>query len=279
MPTKLSLLAVAVAASVLPARAANIAQFNPGSPKPAATVYLANGSANVVSFVTGTPLNPTGTNSFTVRITNSIAPTNLNGTPAWAITSGIPGIPSGTTVSQANLSPIIAGLLNTTDGLDVLAFKAGVGSLVTITLDFSNLPGGYLPAGSGIAYSDVDYLESTTLTGTAGWYNAAGVVRMDVTNGVVTGTGEDDTTVADWTGFAGSGGTVTLTGASKATDSPGVFIPLATNLTTLTIVAQNPSNTADFYQSFAVVAIPEPGALILAALAPLAMVWRQRKLP
>ncbi len=176
------------------------------------------------------------------------------------------------------LSPGIAGVLGTTTGLDVLAFKAGAGALVTITLDFSGLPGGFLPAGSLLAYTDVDFAETTQIVGNTAWFNLGSILPGDVTNGVVTGTGEPDTTPADFTTFSGAGTTLTLTGAAAATDSPGVLIPVTANLTSLTITANNTNDPgAAFYQSFTIAAIPEPGTAILALAAPLLLLRRNRR--
>lgn len=257
-------------------QAITIAQFNPADPS--VTPYAANGTPVPVSFDVGTPLNPTGTHHFTVSITNSLTVTNpLTGTPAWALTGAIPGTPTGTTIQQSMLAPAVASALGTTDGLDVLAFKGGAGAVVTITLNFGNLPGGYLPAGSILAYSDVDFLETTQIIGNTTWFDLTSIVTGDITNGVVIGGGEVDTTPADHTGVSGSGTTLTLTGASAATDSPGVLIPVSANLTSLTIIANNTANpSATFYQSFAIAAVPEPSVLAITLAAPLLLLRRNR---
>jgi hypothetical protein len=224
----------------LPLSAAQIAQFNPGGVKPTATPYAFTvGAAPLnptnVAFPVGSGLNPTGTHSFSIAVTTNIFPTNSTGTPAWALTGAIPGIPSGTTIAAANLNPAFFPLLGAAGPLDVFAFKGGVGAIVNIYLNFANLPGGFLPAGSTIAYTDVDFGETAVLVGNVAWFNNSTIVPIDVTNGVVTGTGEADTTLSDYTTFSGSGTSLNLTGSALATDSPGIIIPTTANLTSLTI--------------------------------------------
>ncbi len=232
----------------------------------------------------GSPVSvPLGANSFTVAVTNSIPATNpLLGTPAWATTGTfpalIPGSPTGTTVAQSALSPAIITALGTTSGLDVFAFKGGAGAVATITLSFANLPGGFLPAGSILAYTDVDFRERATLTGdVSGWFNLGTITALDASNGVTTGTSETDVTPADLTTFGGSGFTLTLDGATLATDTPSVIIPIAANLGSLTITANNPNdNLADFFQSFGIAAVPEPATALLLPLAAGFLLIRRR---
>jgi len=251
-------------ATVLSSHALDIAQFHsligPGTPFPF------NGSPAQVSFIGGTLLNPTGTNFFTVAVTNSASTSSPGGTPGFAFTGMVPGSPTGITVANAALTPAIVAALDTTDDLDIFAFKGGVGAVITITLDFTNLPGGFLPAGSILAYADVDFLETAVLTGASGWFNLGTISLLDVTNGVILETSQSDTTPADFTSFAGSATTLTLTGAVAATDSPGVIIPLAINLTSLTITAAGPGNSANFFQAFGIAAIPEPTSVAMLIL-------------
>jgi hypothetical protein len=261
------LLPLACAFSV---HATDIAQFS-------TYVYPNNSNPVNVPFPSGSVLNPFGANSFSVSITN---------TGLWASTTvpfppfTIPGDPTGSTVTQSQLSASIISALGTTSGLDVLGFKSAAGTTVTINLNFSNLPGGFLPAGSLLAYADVDHAETTTITGASGWFNLGTITALDVTNGTPISFGtEPDPAPADLMAFSGSGTTLTLTGQTNATDSPGVIIPLASNTTSLTIVATHPSAT--FYQSFGI-AVPEPSSMALlgTAAVPLfffAQIIRRRK--
>src|ERR1041384_8212569 len=94
-----------------------------------------------VHFDTGTLLNPTGTSSFNLIITNSGAWTPIDGSHP------LPGYPVASTFPPALIHPSYAAA-HSTANLDVLAFRATQSSVVTFSFDFSNLPGGVLPKGS-----------------------------------------------------------------------------------------------------------------------------------
>jgi hypothetical protein len=243
-----------------------------------ATLSGTNSNPVAVSFPGGTILNPTSTNSFTVSISNSIS-----GESGWASTTipgvGIvPGDPTSGVLSQAQLSTAISNTMGITS-LDLVSFKAAGGATVTITLNFSNLPGGYLPAGSILDYIDVDHSESAVITGTSGWFNLATISTLDITAaGGTISPGEPAPNSTDMPTFAGTSTTLTLSGNPIATDTSGVLIPLATNLTSLVIVATG-SGSATFFQGLAL-SVPEPASPFLLGLGAVPVLfaqWARRK--
>lgn len=238
-------------------RATDLAQFS-------AYAYPNNSNPVNVSFPNGSVLNPTNTNSFSVSIINS---GTWSSTPIPVPPFSVPGTPTGGNVPNSQLtSALISTLSLGSGGLDVLGFKAAAAAVVTITLNFTGLPSGYLPAGSMLTYIDVDFLETTTITGASGWFNLGTITALDATNGSPISPGELNTTAADFTTFSSAlaGTQLVLSGTTAATDSPAVVIPIAANTTSLNIVAQNSNTpTATFYQSLAITIVPEPSSIAL----------------
>jgi len=204
--------------------------------------------------------------SFTISISNSIS-----GEAGWAPTPipippfSVPGDPTGGILPQSVLSTDIQTALDDTE-LNLLGFKGTSGATVTLTLNFSSLPGGYLPAGSLLVYADVDHSETATLTGPSGWFNLSTISTLDVTSGgyTIPPYNEPAPGPADMTGFSGSGAILTLLGQPAATDTPGVIIPLAINVNELTIVATVQNGT--FFQGLGIETVPEPTTLSLLGL-------------
>lgn len=179
----------------------------------------------------------------------------------------IPGHPIGADLSTSFFTPFVTSNISPgTTSVEVLAFKGAAGSTTTITFDFTGLSTGYLPAGSKIAWVDTDYGETTTFTGVSGWYIGESLLFGDVTNGIQTGTSEADAASPFLTANTGNPAQLVLTGLASVTDSPGAIITTALNLTSLTVTVASPLNSADYFQAFAISAVPEPSTAVLCGL-------------
>ena len=189
----------------------------------------------------------------------------------------VPGNPTGVAVPVSFFTSFVTSAIPAaTAQIDFLGFKGTAGSTTLITLDFNGLSTGFLPAGSKLAWVDTDFGETTTLTGSAGWYSAV-IGRGDITNGAQTGTSETDPTTPFLNLDTTSPTSLLLSGLAGATDSPAAIITTLNNLTSLTIAVASPVNNANYFQGFSVAVIPEPGTVGLLALAGAALGVKMRR--
>ncbi len=226
-------------------QAAQFANFQVGSFNPSASPgYLATSKTESVALGT--------LGNFTTTITTT-APWDPSG-PA-----------TGVAIPETWVEPAYSGQLS---GLTVLGFLARANSSVAIQFNFASLTGGFLPAGSVIAYNDIDGLEQVTFSSSVpSWYSTAPLEFYQVgTNiGSPWGTGQPVPGPGDIPSTAGStANNLVLTGSGLGVQTDGVtnFIVTQADLTSLSISA-NGSLDTPFAQAVAVGQIPEPSAAVI----------------
>jgi len=242
------------------ANAAVFADFQVGSFNPSLSpAYLALSKTENVT------LGALGSFQTTISTTGS----------SWGLNPG-PQPPTGVAVNPSWVDPAFSGDLT---NLTVLAFLGGIGNTVNITLNFSTLNGGVLPAGSVIAFNDVDGLEQTSLTGPSGWYSlsSGSFYQAGVNVGSPWGSGQPSPAPGDVPSTAGSTATdLILTGPPANTDGVTNFIVTRVDLTSLTITARDTDGTS-FAQALAIGLVPEPSAACLLGLAGIIAVSRRTR--
>ena len=194
---------------------------------------------------------------------------------SWGVDT-VPRPPSGVAIDPSWVDPSFPGDLS---NLNVLAFYGGTGNSISIVMDFSTLSGGVLPAGSIIAFNDIDGLEQTTLAGPAGWFSLAPgkFFQGGVNVGSPWGSGQPSPGPGDIPSAAGSTATdLTLTGPAANTDGVTNFIITQVDLSGLNITAHDTDNT-QFAQALAIGLVPEPAPAWLLGMAGSLAVWRRRR--
>lgn len=212
-----------------------------------------------VHFDTGTPQNPAGTSFFNMIITNT------GGWTPTDISHPIPGNPIGNTIPPVFVHPSYSALYSVAN-LDVLSFRATAGSTVSFTFDFSNLPGGVLPAGSVLAWVDIDENEQVIITSTTPGWTSGAQVFGDITAGSPIEPTQPNPGPADFPAVSLLSDVVTITGKPTVTDSVGTFVPLLQPVSSITVLTQGSGgNPYSQYFTIATTFIPEPttGALVL----------------
>jgi hypothetical protein len=195
----------------------------------------------------------------------------------WGTKGSFPAPPTGVAIGPASIDPAFQGSLA---GLNVLALYGAAGNTITLTFNFSTLAGGVLPAGSILAYNDVDGTEGAVFsTAATNWYSlSAGNFYQGGTNvGSPWGTTQPSPGPGDIPLTTGSTTTnLVLTGPGRTTDGVTNFIVTQRDLTSLTITATG-SAGEQFAQAFAIGVIPEPSALLLVASAGVLGIFRRQR--
>ncbi|TAG08347.1 MAG: PEP-CTERM sorting domain-containing protein [Verrucomicrobia bacterium] len=241
--------------------AATFANFQVGSFNPSASpAYFA------LSKTESVPIGSFGNFSTTISTTGS----------SWA---NILEPPTGVAIPDGWVEPAFSGQLA---GLTVLAFRGAANSSVAMQFDFTSLAAGFLPAGSVIAYNDIDGAEQATFTSSvANWFSTTPTNFYQIGTNVgspwltgqpVPGPGSIPSTA----GSTANSLVLTGPGVGILTDGVTNFIVTQFNITSLSINASGSSNTP-FAQAVAIGAIPEPSApLLIGAAAALGLVRRRR---
>lgn len=201
--------------------------------------------------------------------------TTISTTASWALT----GPATGVAIPETWVEPAYSGQLT---GLTVLGFLASANSSVTIQFNFASLTGGFLPAGSVIAYNDIDGLEQVTFsTNVPSWYSTApqSFYQVGTNVGSPWTTGQPVPGPSDIPSTAGSmASNLVLTGPGLGRQTDGVtnFIVTQVNLTSLNIAA-NGSLDTPFAQAVAIGQIPEPSfAAFIGAIGLISLLRRHR---
>jgi len=258
-PRPLSILTALLGTATL-SQAAQFANFQVGSFNPSLSPgYISTSKTESVSLGT--------LGNFT---------TTISTTASWALT----GPATGVAIPETWVEPAFSGQLS---GLTVLGFLARANSSVAIQFNFSSLIGGFLPAGSVIAYNDIDGLEQVTLfSDVPSWYSTAPSAFYQVGTNVgspwttdqpVPGPGDIPSTIGS------TANALVLTGPGVGILSDGVtnFIVTQMDLTSLNIAA-NGSIDTPFAQAVAIGAIPEPSSAALIGAAGLIGLFRRRRI-
>ena len=259
----------------LPAFAEDLdyAQFNTGTfafPHSSTNNYSTNSLSQQISF-------DSYPGYFTV--------TAITTAPTWGLGGGyFPAAPTGVDIDPLWVSPAFTSQ-HSVDGLSVLSFAGAPNATTLFALDFSTLDGGYLPAGSVIAWGDVDGGEKASLYagGVDNWYSLApeNFHQAGITVGQPYNTGQPEPTPADMPTTQGSNATtLVLNGpGTPVTDSVTNFIFIQKAIQKLFITSTGSPNT-HFTQTFAVAtstsAVPEPTSGILVMLAGGLLLRRRR---
>jgi len=191
--------------------------------------------------------------NFTTTIFTTGATWETGGPPTWVA------------VPDAWVEPAYSGRI---DGLNVLGFLANPNSTVEIQFNFTSLTNGFLPAGSIIAYNDVDGGEQTTFSSNiSSWYSTAPSEFYQVgtninspwtTSQPLPGPGSIPSTTGS------TANNLVLTGPGVGLNTNGVtnFIVTQVNLSSLSIVAKGSPNMS-FAQAVAIRMVPEPSSAML----------------
>lgn len=194
---------------------------------------------------------------------------------AWGVQT-ISNPPTGVAIPSSWVDPLFPGNLS---GLTVLAFLGGIGDTVTISLDFSGLVNGILPAGSVIAYNDIDGGEQAIFSaGISNWYSLTGgnFYQGGTNIGSPWTTGQPSPGPGDIPSAAGStASSLVLSGTGANTDSVTNFIITLLDLTSLNITASGTPGQ-QFAQALAVGVVPEPSGAVLIGLTGAVLLLRRR---
>ena len=256
-----SLILIALFGTANLSQAAQFANFQVGNFNPSFSLgYFATSKTESV------PLGTLG------NFTTTISTTGFS----WAT----PGTPTGVAIPDTWVEPAYAGQLA---GLTVLAFSANANNSVAIQFNFASLTGGFLPAGSVIAYNDVDGAEQVTLTSSiSSWYSTDSTAFYQIGTNVGSPwtTGQPVPGPGSIPSTAGSTvNSLVLTGPGVGLLSDGVtsFIVTQVDLTSLSIAAKGSAGTP-FAQSLAIGIIPEPSPVLLLGAASAIGLLRRRRI-
>ncbi len=242
-------------------------------------------AADYADFVTGSfspSLNPaffalSKTEQVSLASLGSFQTTISTTGAAWGVETFVRP-PTGVAIDPSWVDPAFPGNLN---GLTVLGFLGGIGQTVTVSFNFTSLNGGFLPAGSLLAYNDIDGTEMATFTtSSSGWYSLSPgqFYQAGVNIGSPWGTLQPPPGPRDIPSTIGSTATqLKLTGPGAVTDGVTNFFVTQTDLTSLTISATG-SPGMQFAQAVAIGVIPEPsGALLLWLAGIFSLAQRRRR--